>query len=201
MIPAAYAQRYLDRVKRLLDTLDPEAIGALIEALLVARANGATVWLLGNGGSAATAQHFASDLLTSVRLAERPFRAICLSDNVAALTAIANDYGYSEVFARQLTGRVAPGDLVVAISASGSSENVLAAARVARAAGAQVAALTGFDGGQLRSLAHLHVHVGSAPGEYGPTEDLHMVVKHLVSTYLCATLNDDADPRTRSVPG
>lgn len=198
MTPATYAQRYLDRVRALLDTLDPLVIGRLIETLLRAREAGATVWLMGNGGSAATAQHFASDLLTSVRLRERPFRAVCLSDNTAALTALANDYGYAHVFSLQLQGRVSPDDVVVLISASGNSENVVAAAQLARDAGATVVALTGFDGGKVAALAHLQVHVGSVTGEYGPTEDLHLVVKHLVSTYLRLHLAEPDAPPPRS---
>ena len=190
-----FAQRYLDRLRDVLSEVDPGRIAALIDQLLATREAGGTVYVCGNGGSSATAQHLASDLLITVRSRERPFRAICLSDNVAAFSAVANDYGYESVFSLPLTGRIGRSDLLVVISASGNSPNILAALRAAHAAGAATCALLGFDGGAARDLADVVVHVPTALGEYGPAEDLHAVVKHIVAAYLTARLADAEDPR------
>jgi D-sedoheptulose 7-phosphate isomerase len=190
-----FVSAYLDRVGRLLASLDPAPIATLIELLLDTRQRGGTVYLCGNGGSSATAQHFANDLLITVRTRHRPFRAVCLSDNVAVLTAIANDYGYEHVFSAQLEGRVGPSDLLITISASGQSPNVLAAVRTAAAAKCRSVGIVGFDGGALRSLVDVAVHVPSDHGEYGPVEDIHTVVKHVVASYLTHRLRDAADPR------
>ena len=123
----------------------------------------------------------------------RPFRAISLTDNVPVLTAIANDYGYDEIFLKQLEVLMSPGDVVVAISVSGNSPNVLRAVEYAQAHGATTVALTGFDGGKLRPLAQLGVHVPTTRGEYGPAEDVHMILDHLVSACLMSPGSEEGD--------
>jgi D-sedoheptulose 7-phosphate isomerase len=117
-----------------------------------------------------------------------PFRAVSLTDNVAVLTAIANDIAYADVFVRQLEGLLRPGDVVVAISASGNSPNVVRAIEYARSHGAVTVGLTGFDGGRLKALCDEAVHVATPPGEYGPVEDTHLVLDHLITGYLRARL-------------
>lgn len=181
---AYFARGYLDYLSEVLAQLDVTAIAAFTEVLLQARARGARIFFIGNGGSATTASHFANDIAIGTRVWAKPFRATSLTDNVAVLTAIANDYGYEEIFTLQLKTQMAPGDVVVAISASGNSSNVVQAVEYANAHGAITVGLTGFDGGQLKRLAQFVVHVPTNKGEYGPAEDVHMILDHLVGTFL-----------------
>lgn len=178
---AQYADGYLRYLASVFDRIDREAVAAFVEVLLDARRREARIFFIGNGGSAATASHWVNDL---TRWRDRPFRAISLTENVAVMTAYANDYGYDEVFIRQLQTLMAPEDVVVAISASGNSPNVLLAIEYANAHGAITVGLTGFDGGRLREMASISVHAPTNNGEYGPAEDVHMVLDHLVTSYL-----------------
>jgi D-sedoheptulose 7-phosphate isomerase len=190
---AGFARGYLDYLGEVLAALDEGAIAAFIETLLEARARGAHIFFLGNGGSAATASHFANDIAIGTRTGDGPpFRAASLTDNAAVMTAIANDDGYEDIFVQQLRTRMRPGDVVVAISASGNSPNVLAAVDYARANGARTVALTGFDGGKLAGLAEQRVHIPTNRGEYGPAEDGHMVLDHLVGAYLARRVREEA---------
>jgi D-sedoheptulose 7-phosphate isomerase len=182
--PADFAREYVRYLSEVLASIDTAAIGAFAEALLDAREREATVYFIGNGGSAATASHFANDLAIGTRSSGRPFRVVSLVDNVPMLTAVANDFGYAEIFLKQLQVLLRPGDVVVAISASGNSPNLLNAVEFANSIGATTIGLTGFDGGRLREIAHLGVHVPTPAGEYGPVEDAHMVLDHLVGNFL-----------------
>ena len=182
--PADFARAYLDYLSGILARLDTAAIAAFTETLLDARERDARIFFLGNGGSAATASHFANDIAIGTRSPEKPFRAISLTDNAAAITAIANDDGYAEIFVQQLRTLLAPGDVVVAISASGNSENVIRAVEYANGRGATTVGLTGFDGGRLAEIVSLGVHIPTNPGEYGPAEDGHMILDHLIGAYL-----------------
>lgn len=179
-----FARGYLEYLGEVLARLDVEAVAAFAGALLAARERDAQVFFIGNGGSAATASHFANDVAIGSQTWDRPFRAMSLTDNVPMLTALANDYGYDEIFVRQLQTLMRPGDVVVAISASGNSPNVVKAIEYANAHGATTIGLTAFDGGELKRLAALNVHVPTARGEYGPSEDVHMILDHLVGAYL-----------------
>jgi D-sedoheptulose 7-phosphate isomerase len=182
--PALFARGYLDYLAQVLERLDEDEIARFVSELLRTRDSGGRIYFFGNGGSAATASHFVNDIAIGSRSWERPFRAVCLSDNTAVLTSIANDFGYERVFVQQLQGHLHPEDLVVAISVSGNSSNVLAAAEYARSCGVCVVGLTGFDGGRLRELADIAVHVPTNAGEYGPAEDVHMILDHLVGAYI-----------------
>ena len=192
---AAFAERYFDRLRELFGRIEREEIAAFVQVLLDARARGSRVFFIGNGGSAATASHFANDLAIGTRTWARPFRVASLTDNVAILTAIANDYGYGDLFTAQLKAYMEPNDVVVAISASGQSPNVVGAIRWANENGAVTVGLTGFDGGQLRALAQVSLHVPTSAGEYGPVEDLHMIFDHLVGTYLQAVCASEETTR------
>ncbi|HEY7060970.1 MAG TPA: SIS domain-containing protein [Chloroflexota bacterium] len=168
-----------------------EALADVADALLACCWRGGTIFVVGNGGSAATASHFVCDLAKGTRTPGlRPFRVVPLTDNVPLLTAWANDTSYDDVFAEQLAPLVRAGDLVVAISASGSSPNVLAAAAVARADGAVVVALTGETGGRLRPLADVLVRVPAESIEQ--VEDAHLAVAHSVCVALRARLQTEA---------
>lgn len=182
--PSGFARSYLDYVGELLGKLDADSIGHFIDALVDARQRDAQIIFIGNGGSAATASHFANDIAIGPRAWDKPFRAVSLTDNVAVITAIANDHGYEQIFVLQLKTVMRPGDVVVAISASGNSPNVVKALEYANEHGATTIGLTGFDGGLLKKVAKISVHVPTAKGEYGPVEDAHMVLDHLVGAFL-----------------
>ena len=182
--PIAFADAYLDYLRLVLRRLDTAEIGRFIETLLDARERGATIFLIGNGGSAATASHWANDLALGTNAYEHPFRALSLTDNVSVLTALGNALGYDEIFVRQLRILGKKGDVLVGISASGNSPNLLKAFEHSLSVGIKTIAITGFDGGKMKTMADEGIHVPTAPGEYGPAEDVHMVLNHLVGAYL-----------------
>jgi len=182
---AEYAGRYATYITDLLERLDVAAIDRVGRLLETARRQGRTIFIVGNGGSAATASHFACDLALGARtFGGKAYRAISLADNNALLTAAGNDIGYDTVFSEQLKTLLVPGDVVFAISASGNSPNVVKALEYANRAGAVTVALTGFDGGRLREIAGDHIHVSTPKGDYGPVEDLHLMLNHLITSYL-----------------
>lgn len=175
----ASSRDYLSKVRELLDAL-PEQSERFIETLYEAFEEGRTVFLAGNGGSAANASHFGQDLAKgtlSSMSATRRFRVIPLTDNVGFITALANDEGYDSIFEQQLRNLAASGDLLVAISGSGNSPNVIRATEYARSIGMTVIGVTGFDGGKLKALADVSVHI--PVDDMGMTEALHGVVFHL----------------------
>ena len=182
--PVAFAGAYLDYLTSVLKAIDTREIGQFIETLLDARERGANIYFIGNGGSAATASHFANDIAIGTNSYEKPFRAVSLTDSNAIITAVGNDFGYEEIFVRQLRVLGQPGDVVVAISASGNSPNLIRAFDYAKSIGIKTVAITAFDGGKIKQMADEGVHVPTAPKEYGPAEDAHMVLDHLVGAYL-----------------
>jgi D-sedoheptulose 7-phosphate isomerase len=181
---AAFARGYLEYVSKILQQLDVDAIAAFAGELLGARDRAAHIFFIGNGGSAATASHFANDIAIGSQSWDKPFRAISLADNVPTMTAIANDHGYEEIFTKQLRALLDPEDVVVAISVSGNSRNVVSAVEYAKERGARTVGLTGFDGGRLRGLVDVELHVPTAAGEFGPAEDVHMIFDHLLGSFL-----------------
>jgi len=191
----SFARGYLDYLKELFAQLDTDEIAAFIEVLWQAREREARIFFIGNGGSAATASHFANDIAIGTRSWSRPFRAISLTDNVAVLTAIGNDYGYAEIFTSQLKALMVAGDVVVAISASGNSPNIVQAVQYANQHAAITVGLSGFDGGKLKELAQLVVHVPTNKGEYGPVEDVHMILDHLVGSFLLNKCSSESGSR------
>ena len=182
--PAGFADEYFAHLANVLGRIDRCEVGAFIETLLDARERGSRIFFIGNGGSAATASHFANDVAIGSGDYERPFRALSLTDNVAVLTALGNDFGYEEVFVRQLRVLAEKDDVVVAISASGNSPNLVMALEYAAEFGLRSVALTAFDGGRIRAMADQGVHVPTEMGEYGPAEDAHMVLDHLIGAFL-----------------
>ncbi len=182
---ATYSRGYFKRLLDLFENLDMAEIHGLVEAFAEARANGRTVYFVGNGGSAATASHFSQDLAEVGRKAKAPlFRTLSLTDNTAYITAMGNDYGYETVFSKQVEQLFGEGDVLVAISASGNSKNLIRAVEAAKALKGTTVGIVGFDGGELKRVCDRVVHVRSEKGEYGPVEDVHMILDHLVTTYL-----------------
>jgi D-sedoheptulose 7-phosphate isomerase len=164
-----------------LAALDVEAVERISRRLEAARLRGATIYVAGNGGSAATAAHWVNDLCkATLHASVRRIRAMCLTDSTPWFTALANDEGYERVFSEQLEAFGSPGDVVVLLSASGNSPNLVRAAETALAHDCEVVALLGFDGGRLRSMATDHVLVPTAHGAYELVEDVHSVICHMI---------------------
>ena len=150
------------------------------------RENNKTIFFIGNGESASTASHFVNDISLGSRQFEKPFRAISLCDNQAVITAIGNDDGYENIFLQQLQTQAKAGDVLVAISASGNSPNIIKAINWAKDNDLTTVGLSAFDGGMLAKLSNLNIHVPTKIGEYGPAEDLHMVICGLVGSFFRA---------------
>jgi phosphoheptose isomerase len=171
---------YLARLATLLEGIPHPAIAQVVSRLLAARASGRRIYIMGNGGSAATASHLVCDLVKTASVPGlRPLRAHALADNTALLTAWANDTAYDRIFAEQIDDLAEPGDVVIAISASGNSPNIVAGLESASARGAHTIALVGFDGGAAARLADITIHVPAH--DYGLVEDSHSAIGHAIT--------------------
>ena len=170
---------YITTLQQTIDRLPRETIAQVIDLLHAARLSGRQVFIMGNGGSASTATHFVCDLSKNTRHQDWPhFKAIGLSDNMAVFSAYANDEGYENVFSQQLANLVMPDDIVIAISASGNSRNILNGVLFAKSQNATTIGFTGFDGGSLASLVDIHLHVNSTVIEH--VEDIHLMLEHII---------------------
>ncbi|MPM80235.1 Phosphoheptose isomerase 1 [bioreactor metagenome] len=176
-------KEYLNLEKTILDQLDISEINSAINEIVDAYQREGTIYIFGNGGSAATASHYANDFNKGIsEYTEKKFRFICLNDNISTLMAVANDIGYEEVFRFQLTGKLNPRDLVIGISGSGNSKNVVNALAYAKQCQVPTIGITGYDGGKVRQIADLSLHVPISNMQI--TEDIHMIFDHLMMTVL-----------------
>ena len=180
-----YARNYIKRLLSIIEDLDMESIVKVMDEFVQARHRGSTIFFMGNGGSAATSDHFANDLnVCASPEGTIPFKSLSLCSNTAYLTCLGNDFGYESIFERQLKNLMCPDDVVVGISASGNSPNVIRALEYASRNDGIPIAIVGFDGGQMKKIAKHVVHIRSEKGEYGPVEDVHLILDHLISTCL-----------------
>lgn len=183
---------YIETLTETVNQLPVGRIAQVVEILQAARLSRRKIFIMGNGGSASTASHFVCDLAKNTRHPGLPhFRVIGLTDNMAIFSAYANDEGYENVFTTQLANLVEAGDIVIAISASGNSANVLKAVEEARNHAAVTIGFTGFDGGRLGSLVDVQVHVNSHIIEH--VEDIHLALEHMIVKTLKDTANEDAE--------
>ena len=178
-----YFSAYAEETARATSSVEGAAVARAATILLDAYARGATVFSCGNGGSASIANHLQCDHTKNVGKSTdlRP-RVMSLSVNVEVITAIANDHGYEDVFTHQLRFQSRPGDVLVAVSSSGRSANIVAALSWARDHGLRTIALTGFDGGEARIIADVSIHVNGT--NYGVIEDLHQAIMHALAQYI-----------------
>ena len=186
-----FSAGYFEYLYELLERLDTDAVALFIRELESARENQSTVFFAGNGGSAVTASHMANDIGVDVLKkggSDNPFRILALTDNTAVMTAIANDDGYENLFVNQLKIHYRAGDKLVVISASGNSPNVVAAAEWFKQRAGRTIGIVGFDGGKLKDICDIVIHVQTEKGEYGPVEDIHMIIDHLISNWLICKL-------------
>jgi len=189
----SYYGNYCKYLNELMESLDYSVIANVSDCFLNARQRGSTVFFVGNGGSAATASHFSQDLAEVGRKAKvRSFKTLSLTNNVPFITAVGNDYGYDKVFSIQLLELFKKGDVLVAISASGNSPNVIEAVKYANEKGGTTIGLVGFDGGKALELCDHVIHVISNKGEYGPVEDIHLIINHMITSHLMLTLQNES---------
>lgn len=178
----SFPETYKTRLAAAIDTIDLDKVERAINLFREARDQGRHIFVCGNGGSASTASHFACDIVKGASFnRDKRFRIMALTDQLPTLTAYANDVSYECVFVEQLRNFAEPGDLLMAISGSGNSPNVLRAMEYANSLGCRTIALTGRDGGKLGSLAQLNIQV-SEP-HMGRIEDGHMIVCHMIGYY------------------
>ena len=175
-----YAEGYLSELTSSLGKIDLRAVDASIELLIDAHKKGSRIFTAGNGGSSATASHIVCDFNKGISVhTEKKFEMVCLSDSIPTITAIANDIGYEQVFVLPLKGRMKQGDVLIAISGSGNSKNIILAAEYAKSMGNKVIAFTGYDGGQLYKMADVNIHLPL--NDMQKAEDAHMVMLHLIA--------------------
>lgn len=182
----SYVEDYLAEVKRLLDSMEQDLaneLDKLATMLVTARENKNTIFLMGNGGSAATASHAAQDLAKCTIAEGLPrFRVVSLTDSVSSMLAWANDNGYEEIFIEQLKNLMEPGDVVIGISGSGNSMNVIKAIEYANKNGGHTVGISGYSGGKLLKCAQENIHIPSSNMQR--VEDLHLMVLHLLISIL-----------------
>jgi len=187
-----HVKKYFAEIKQILDSIDLKKIEQIVEIIHSAYKNNSHIFILGNGGSAATASHFACDLgkgtlRPKVSKKIKRFKVTSLTDNVATMTAWSNDVGYNHIFSEQLKNLVNKGDIVIGISASGNSPNVLNAIKVAKNHKAITIGLTGFDGGTLAKISKISIIVKA--NKYDVVEDVHLILAHIITRYFLETIN------------
>jgi len=177
-----FIKKYFAESKKLLNDLEKKAVKDIektVDILSVARDNKKTIFVMGNGGSAATASHFVEDLSKATIIKGKlRFRAIALTDNTPSILAWGNDTSYERIFIEQLKNLMEPGDIVVGISGSGNSANVIKAIEYANKNGAITIGLCGFDGGKLKKISRNYIHVSS--NNMQQVEDIHLLISHLL---------------------
>jgi len=175
---------YLIRLKHILDDIDAEVVSDIIDELELTLVNKSRIYIIGNGGSSATASHMVNDLGAGLRRRDIVnFDVMSLGDNSPVVSAIANDIGYENIFFMQMKGLINPNDIVIAISCSGDSPNIVKAVDYAKGLGCKIIGITGFDGGYLKSISDISFHVSAPKNEYGLVEDVHMILDHIIYSY------------------
>jgi D-sedoheptulose 7-phosphate isomerase len=170
---------YFDKVIETLGKVDIKPINKFIDRIYECYNKGNTVYIFGNGGSAATASHVAGDFMKGISYGlEKKFKVVCLNDNIPAMTAIANDLDYDEVFYEQLKTYLKKDDVVVGISGSGNSANVIKALNYAKELGSTIAGFCGYKGGKLKDLADILIYAPVNDMEI--TEDIHIIIFHAI---------------------
>ena len=182
---SSYLENYKTRLNILLNLIEIDVLEQVVTCMINAFKNGNTVYVAGNGGSAATASHMQADFSFFVRhfTKFRP-KMIALTDNVSLMTAIGNDNAFEDIFVEQMKGHFSKGDVLISISVSGNSANVVKAAELANELGGTSIAFVGFQGGKLKEVSKIAMHTPNPKGDYGPIEDLHMIFGHLIVNYL-----------------
>ncbi len=179
---------YFELVKSTLDNLDILSLEQFTDSIINVQKKGGTIYIFGNGGSGANASHFTGDLVKGVSYSsERGFKTICLNDNISSMMAYANDISYSEIFIAQLKVFLNDNDLVVGISGSGNSENIVKALEYAKSRNVKTVAICGYNGGRIKDIANIVLHADVNNMEV--VEDIHLIIFHCTKTIIVNTLN------------
>lgn len=178
---------YINLEIEVLEKIDVEAINIAMNLIMEAYTAKKKIYIFGNGGSSATASHYQNDFNKGIsEYVDTKFNFICLNDNMATVMAIANDIGFEEVFRFQLKNKLEEGDIVIAISGSGNSVNVINAVKYAKSCGNKIIGMTGYKGGKLKELSDVSLHVDVMSMQI--TEDVHMIFDHLIMSIFYKTL-------------
>jgi D-sedoheptulose 7-phosphate isomerase len=179
-----FVKHYTKSLSDLLESIDENIIHDIVDTFEQTVKDKSRIYMIGNGGSAATAAHYANDFAIGLKRREIiTFDMVSLADNAAVCTAIANDVGYENIFYMQLKDILRPEDVVFAISCSGNSPNIVKAVEYAKTIGAKVIGCSGFSGGKLYEMSDIRFHIETASGEYGLVEDIHMILDHVIYSY------------------
>jgi len=185
-------QNYKNQLSVQINQIDLETVKNIIDALENTKWQNGKIYVIGNGGSSATASHMVNDLGVGLkRRGIRDFDIESLADNVPVITAIANDIGYENIFYTQLEEKIRKNDLLIAISCSGNSPNIIKAVKYAKEQNVQIIGLTGFDGGELLKLSDINFHIKTLKNQYGLVEDMHMILDHIIYTYFIENSNHE----------
>jgi len=179
---------YLARVQEAIESIEPDKVALLTQAIVTTLNNGGKIVIAGNGGSASTANHMVNDLIMARNFKAKSAQVISLTDNQAIFSAIGNDFSFEQVFSKQIETMCEAKDLLILISASGNSSNLIKAFEEASRIGMYTSAILGFDGGKLKDLVEVAVHAKTGMGEYGPAEDIALVVNHAIAMALRSEL-------------
>ena len=186
VMAASFPELYKADVLKAIETIELDKVGTAIDIFIQAREEGRRIFVCGNGGSASTASHFVCDMVKGASFhRDKRFRIMALTDSLPTITAYANDVGYDSVFVEQLKNFAEPGDVVMAISGSGNSPNVLRAVEYANSIGCRTIALSGRNGGKLGPMAQLNLQASNP--HMGRIEDVHMIVMHMICYYFMDT--------------
>ncbi|MCF6340347.1 MAG: SIS domain-containing protein [Sulfurimonas sp.] len=176
-----FTKKYIKKLISTLKKTDINSISKIIKSLNRVKGR---IYIIGNGGSAATASHMVNDLGVGLKRRDiKSFDVESLSDNTPVCSALANDVGYKNIFYMQLKNKITSNDILIAISCSGNSKNILKAVKYSKKQGAKIIGLTGFDGGVLKKKSNINFHVPTAKNEYGLVEDMHMILDHIIYSY------------------
>ncbi|MDD2886725.1 MAG: SIS domain-containing protein [Aliarcobacter sp.] len=186
-----FVEKYKSKLKFLVDEIDYKTIQEIVNTLDASNKQGGKIYIIGNGGSAATASHMVNDLGVGLKRRNiRNFNIESLADNVPVCTAIANDMGYENIFYEQVKEKIKKEDVLIAISCSGNSLNILKAVEYGKIKEAKIIGITGFDGGILKQKSDISFHVQTEKGQYGLVEDIHMILDHMLYTYFIEESNE-----------
>lgn len=179
-----FVLEYTSKLIQLLENIDKKSISNIVKIIEKVDRKGGTIYIIGNGGSAATASHMANDLGVGLKRRNiKKLKVISLADNSSVCSAIANDIGYENIFSMQLKNVLEKDDIVFAISCSGNSKNIIKAVNYAKKQKNKIVSCTGFDGGKLKNLSDINFHINTEEGEYGLVEDMHMILDHILYSY------------------
>ena len=192
----SFSENYVEYLITLLNELDHEKVEECVIELEKSRQNGNTIFIIGNGGSASTASHIGNDfglavLKTSNKSVNKSYRALPLTDNVSVISAIGNDSSYNDIFLDQLKVHYRKGDILISISASGNSPNLLSASNWVNQQGGTTIGWLGFDGGKLKDMVDIPIVVKSPKGEYAPVEDVHLIINHIIVTWMQFNIKEE----------